>query len=85
MDIKRIKLYIDRIESGIAVAFTKNGKKYTFNCDNLKLIDGDIIEACFDEKGKVSQVTVLPAETENVKKRLSERLMNLFKKSGDNK
>ena len=83
MNSKKQILYIDRIEGESAVAFTKSGIKYSFNCGNISLKDGDVIEVTIDNSENISTVKVLPSEAKSIKSRFRVRLKNLFKKSGD--
>ncbi|MBQ4150888.1 MAG: DUF3006 family protein [Clostridia bacterium] len=74
------KLQIDRIEEEIAVAFSKDGKKYIIKSFDNAFCEGDIINATIDESGNVASFEVLSEETSLKKSTLLERLKKLFKK-----
>lgn len=73
------KLSVDRIESGIAVCYDDNDKKYELRTGGLS--EGDIIEAEFDENGTFLSHKVLTEETKRKKNELSLRTKKLFNRN----
>lgn len=77
--MKNVVLHIDRIEESIAIAFSNDGKKFSFAAaSNLK--ESDIVLATVDQSGDVVNIAPLTSETNHTKNSLSERLKKLFKK-----
>ena len=74
----KIKLSVDRIESGIAVCYDDN-QKYELPADGLR--EGLIVLAVFDSDGKLISITPLGEEMANQRVSLSERTKALFKRN----
>ncbi|MBQ4599310.1 MAG: DUF3006 domain-containing protein [Clostridia bacterium] len=80
MEAESKKMRVDRIEEGLAVAYTDDGKEYILRENIANLKESDIIMATADENGNVIKVQVQREETENVKQTMKNRLQNLFNK-----
>lgn len=80
MEAESKKMRVDRIEEGLAVAYTDDGKEYILRENIADLKESDIIIATADENGNVIKVQVQREETENVKQTMKNRLQNLFNK-----
>ena len=73
------KLSVDRIESGIAVCYDDDDKKYELPADGLA--EGEIISAVFDSNGKLVSVTHLRDETESLRRQAAARTKGLFNRN----
>lgn len=78
MHTKTIQLRVDRIEDGIAVAYAADGAEYCTCAKATGIEENDILLAIVDANGNITDVTVLPEETEKVKQTLKSRLHSLF-------
>ncbi len=74
------ELRIDRIESGIAVAYSDTGQEYRFPKTPENLREGDIVRAALTACGQVTAVEILTEKTAQVKEEMRARLHKLFKK-----
>ncbi len=74
------KLRVDRIEEGIAVAFSEDGTEYRIPQEFAAVQESDILMATIHENGEVTTVEVLREETQEKKQRLRSRLKKLFNK-----
>lgn len=74
------KLRVDRIEEGIVIAFSDDGKEYTM-CEKIADIkESDIINAAVNENGEVVSVEICKEETDAKKSELKSKLKSLFTK-----
>lgn len=80
METKSKKMCVDRIEEGLAVAYTDDGDAYTMCQKIANLQESDIILATINENGEVVAAEVLSEETAAKKAELRSRLKNLFNK-----
>ena len=71
-----LKLSVDRIESGIAVCYDSNDKKYELPAEGLS--EGELISVEFDSNGKPVSVARLTEETEKLKHEIASRTKSLF-------
>lgn len=72
------KLHVDRIEEGVVIAFSEDGKEYTM-CEKIASVkESDIINAAINENDEVVSVEILSEETKSKKSELKNRLKNLF-------
>lgn len=74
------ELRIDRIESGVAVAYSDTGQEYRFPKTPENLREGDIVRAALTAGGQVTAVEILAEKTAQVKEEMRTRLHKLFKK-----
>lgn len=75
----RIKLSVDRIESGIAVCYDDECKKYEIPADGLA--EGDIISAEFDSDKKPVSFEKLKKETSSRRREMASRTQKLFNRN----
>ena len=76
------KLFIDRIEENVVIAFDDNNVKYTFRLNDNSLCESDIILAKITKSGELESIKVLKEETSLKKSSIFFRLQRLFKKKG---
>ena len=74
-----LTLSVDRIESGIAVCYDDNDKKYELPADGL--VEGEIISAVFDSSEKLVSFTHLKEETEALRRQMAARTKSLFNRN----
>ena len=74
------KLKIDRIEEGIAIAFSNEGEEYHFPQKFANVRENDICDAIFNDEGKVISLSVNNQETQRSRDRLQTKLNKLFNK-----
>ena len=74
-----LKLSVDRIESGIAICYDDDCKKYELPANGL--LEGEIISVEFDSGGKPASVTHLTEETEKLKREMASRTKKLFNRN----
>ena len=75
-----MELRVDRIENGIAVAYSDTGREYRFAKRPKELRDGDIIRATIGKNGEIIIVEILGDKTTQVKVEMQNRLHKLFNK-----
>ena len=74
------KLRVDRIEEGIAVAFSEDGTEYRIPQELAAVRESDILMATIHENSEIAAIEVLPKETAAKKSALRSRLKKLFNK-----
>ena len=72
------ELRIDRIENGIAVAYSDTGQEYRFPKTPENLCEGDIVRAALTACGQVTAVEILTEKTAQIKEEMRTRLHKLF-------
>lgn len=80
MSTENKKLCVDRIEDGVAVAYSDDGTEYTMCHKIADIHESDIITASINDRGEVVAVEVRKEETAERKVGLHERLKKLFDK-----
>lgn len=80
METENKKMRVDRIEEGLAVAYTDDGQEYTIRREIADLKENDLIMATVSESGEIVAAEVLETETAAKKEELRSRLKNLFNK-----
>ena len=80
METENKKMRVDRIEEGLAVAYTDDGQEYILRKEIAYLKENDILLADIDQNGNVVNVQVRREETEKAKQTIKNRLQNLFNK-----
>ncbi len=78
--MKNIVLHIDRIEENIIVAFSDDGKKFSFAKPDINIKESDIVLATVNQNGEVVNIKPMIDESKQIKTSLSEKLKKLFKK-----
>ena len=74
------KLKIDRIEEGIAVAFSSEGNEYHFPQSFANVRENDVCDAIINDEGKVVSLSVNNRETQLNSDRMRTKLNKLFNK-----
>ncbi len=74
------KLKIDRIEEGIAIAFSNEGEEYHFSQKFANVRENDICDAIINDEGKVISLSVNSQETKRIRDRMHAKLNKLFNK-----
>ena len=81
MDTEIKKLRVDRIENGIIIAFSDDGKKYTMpQTDGNTIEESHIIRATINKYDYIISAEVLNEETITKKNLLIAKLKKLFTK-----
>ena len=80
MSIEKKELRVDRIEEGMAIAYSTDGTEYCMCQKIADVQESDILLADINADGNVVSVTVLQSKTEEVKTSMQARLHKLFGK-----
>lgn len=82
MNTETKKLYVDRVEDGVIIAYSIEKTEYIFSNEDSNIHENDILIANINENNEVVSVIVLQEETTKRINTLKNRVKKLFNKRG---